>query len=105
MHQWREKEEGRARKILRLITQIALIAVMALFCVNYLGFQVRVEGRSMEPVVEQDSIVLVNQISTCFFAPSRFDIIAFEKNTEKQDMTPQIYVKYVVGLAWRDGTD
>lgn len=106
MRQWKEKEEGGARKILRLMTQIALIAVTALFCVNYFGFQVRVEGRSMEPVIEQDSTVLVNLVSTRFFAPSRFDIIAFEKsdagtedkNGKSQEEASQIYVKYVIGL-------
>ena len=122
MRQWKEKEEGKGRKGLRLVTQIALIAVTALFCVNYLGFQVKVEGRSMEPVVSQDSMVLVNRVSVCFFSPSRFDVIAFwqndssrkEKESETGD-TSRIYVKYVVGLPgetiqikdgkiWIDGT-
>ncbi len=108
MRQWKEKEEGKGRKGLRLVTQIALIAVTALFCVNYLGFQVKVEGRSMEPVVSQDSMVLVNRVSVCFFSPSRFDVIAFwqndsskkEKESETGD-TSRIYVKYVVGLVNR----
>lgn len=90
--QWKEKEEGRGRRALRLMTQIALIAVTALFCVNYFGFQVKVDGRSMEPSIRQDSTVLVNRVSVCFLEPSRFDVVAFLQEDAR------VYVKYVVGL-------
>ena len=43
MRQWKDREEGRGKRTLKLLTQIALIAVTALFCVTYLGFQVKVE--------------------------------------------------------------
>lgn len=106
MRQWKDREEGRGKRALRLLTQIALIAVTALFCVTYLGFQVKVEGRSMAPAIEPDSTVLVNRISICFFEPSRFDTVAFWQGAseteqgERDDLggESRIFVKYVVGL-------
>ena len=91
MGQWRWKDEGKGRRAVKLITQIALIAVTALFCVNYLGYQVKMEGRSMEPTVLQDSTLLVNRAA---FAPSRFDIIVFPF----QYADDTYYVKRIIGL-------
>lgn len=104
MGQWREKDEGKGRRAVKLITQIALIAVTALFCVNYLGYQVKMEGRSMEPTVLQDSTLLVNRAAISYFAPSRFDIIVFEgkdgsvQDGESEAQRGRLYTKYVVGL-------
>lgn len=83
---------SRLRLIVRWIVDIVVVISFAWFIVFSLGTQITMTGQSMEPVLSQDEVVLMNRLSIRFGTVNRFDIIVFEKGDKKFN------IKRVVGL-------
>lgn len=81
---------------LRKAVHWAVNVVVALACAWFLvyGFctQVPVSGGSMQPVLDQDDVVLVNRMAYDVGRPERFDIVVFEREDNKKN------VKRIIGL-------
>lgn len=78
--------------ILKWIIDIILVVVIALFVVNYYGESVNVIGNSMNPIVENDEKVLIDELTYTLKEPERFDIIAY--TTRSGDVS----IKRIIGL-------
>ena len=75
---WYAAEDRTAVRILHWVTDLAAVAVLALFLALFVGKEIRMEGRSMEPVIKNGDIVLVNEICYNFREPDRLELAAAE---------------------------
>lgn len=96
------KDRDRSRKygaVMRAIggwvLRIAVVCVLAFWVVRYLGQWRSVVGDSMNPVLHNGDIVLVNQIVYDASNPKRGDVIVF-KPDGNEDL--HVYMKRIVGL-------
>ncbi len=79
-------------EILKWIIDILLVIVIALFVVNYYGHSVDIVGNSMNPIVENDEKVLLDELSYELKTPQRFDVIAYKTRSG------ELSVKRIIGL-------
>jgi len=75
--------------------RVGLVSLLALGLVSYLGQRVSVVGDSMQPVLANGDVVLVNRVVYNAKRPSRGDIIVFQPKGDKKS---HYYVKRVIGL-------
>lgn len=87
-----DEEPSRLRLIVNWIVDIVVVISIAWFVVFSMGTQITVTGQSMESVLSQDEMVLMNRLSVRFGKIKRFDIVVFEKEDKKFN------IKRVVGL-------
>lgn len=87
-----DEETSRVRLVIGWIVDIVVVISIAWFVVFAMGTQITVTGQSMEPVLSQDDVVLMNRLSCRIGKPERFDIVVFEKEDGKYNS------KRVVGL-------
>lgn len=85
-----EKNTVIDRVLKGIVDAVAVGMFVLLICVQF-GRIEKIEGDSMEGVLENGETVLINQMIYKIADPERYDIIAFTKNE-------QVYVKRVVGL-------
>ena len=86
---------GILKKVIIWIFKIALVCFLAFVAVWYYGQKVSIVGDSMNPVLYNGDVVLVNRVTYTASSPKRGDIIIFKpKGNEKE----QYYVKRIVGL-------
>lgn len=78
-----DEETSRLRLIVSWIVDIVVVISIAWFVVFSLGTQITMTGLSMDPVIAQDEVVLMNRLSMRFGTINRFDIIVFEKDDKK----------------------
>lgn len=76
------------------MADILIVLVFACFFVLYLGYRVEVDGRSMEPLLQNEDVVLIDKVCYNFHEAERFDVVAFVRGSE----TEKISVKRIVGL-------
>lgn len=82
-------------KILKWITDIIVVIMIALFFLSIFGEKTQVEGNSMSPALKSGESVLINKFSYKFSSPVRYDVIMFQvKEKEKNNF----YIKRVIGL-------
>ena len=95
---------GKARKrvnfdAIRTVTvwtfQIAIVCLFAFVAVWYFGQRVSTIGDSMNPVLENGDITLINRIIYSASSPDRGDIIAFKPNGNENAHS---YIKRIIGL-------
>lgn len=89
----REKKTWTLKGLLRFLTNLLLVVTTALFVINYVGYRVKQEGYSMEPVIPHGSAVLVNRVWYHVKEPKRFELAACRVGTEES-----IQIKRVIGL-------
>lgn len=89
-----KNRQKRMRQIAWLVGNMLCFAVLIVFFVMEIGCRVTVSGRSMEPQLHNQDIVLMDKIWYAFHKVDRFDVIAFQKNTD----TDELYLKRVIGL-------
>lgn len=87
-----DEETSRLRLIVNWIVDIVVVISVAWFIVFSLGTQITMTGQSMDPVLSQDEVVLMNRLSVRFGKIKRFDIVVFEKEENKFN------IRRVVGL-------
>ena len=77
------------------ILQIALVCFIAFVGVKFLGQRVSVIGDSMNPVLENGNITLLNSMAYNVGTPKRGDIVAFKPNGNEN---AHYSIKRVIGL-------
>ncbi|QEK17858.1 Signal peptidase I S [[Clostridium] hylemonae DSM 15053] len=77
------------------VFKIVVVCLLAFVYVWYFGQRVSTIGDSMNPVLENGDVVLVNRIVYNATSPKRGDIIAFKP---KGNENAHYYIKRIVGL-------
>ena len=77
------------------IFKIAIVCLLAFVAVWYFGQRVSTVGDSMNPVLHNGDVVLVNRIVYNATTPKRGDIIVFKPNGNEN---AHYYIKRIVGL-------
>ncbi len=91
---YQEEKSSRVRLIVNWIVDVIVVLSIAWFVVFGMGRQLVVSGQSMEPELSQGEVVLMNRIIYHLRKPERFDIVAFEKESEKG----KYYMKRIIGM-------
>jgi signal peptidase I len=91
---YQEEKSSRVRLIVNWIVDVIVVLSIAWFVVFAMGRQLVVSGQSMEPELSQGEVVLMNRIIYHLRKPERFDIVAFEKESEKG----KYYMKRIIGM-------
>ncbi|MFV0364426.1 MAG: signal peptidase I [Suipraeoptans sp.] len=82
-------------KLFKWIFQIGVTCLIAFVLVTYFGQRVSVIGTSMDPVLKNADITLVNRIVYNASSPKRGDIIAFKP---KGNDNAHYYIKRIIRL-------
>ncbi len=77
----------------RILTDIAVVAGVAIFLFVYFFDEVTVSGTSMEPSFANGDVLCLDKFMYKFVMAERFDVIAF-----KTDNSDTVYVKRIIGL-------
>lgn len=97
MRKW-DNRVGSVHRIIsgaaRWAADVLIVLMLAWFFVLYMGYRVEVDGRSMEPLMKNQDIVLTDKVCYNFRDVKRFEVIAFRK----PDHAEKISVKRVVAL-------
>ena len=86
------EEPGILRRIVTWVTDIIVVIAFACFTVYGFGTQIPVSGSSMQPLLNNGDVVLMNRLLYDFTAPERGDIVVFQREDQK------LNVKRVNGL-------
>ena len=86
------EEPGLLRRIAAWVTDIIVVIAFACFTVYAFGTQIPVTGSSMQPVLKDGDVVLMNRLLYDFTSPERGDIVVFQREDQK------LNVKRVIGL-------
>ena len=81
-------------RILEILTQIAVVAVFALFIAKFLFFSTDNSSKSMEPTIPSGSIVFSDRLAYVFTGPARLDVVTFTRSENSGD----ILMRRVIGL-------
>ena len=68
------------REIVVWIFQIAIVCLIAFVGVKYFGQRVSMIGDSMNPILGNGDITLINELAYSTGTPDRGDIVAFKPN-------------------------
>jgi signal peptidase I len=88
-------KSGKFKRIFGWVWQIALVCLLAFILVWFWGQRVSNTGNSMQPVLENGDVVLVNRIVYDTSQPMRNDVIVFKP---KGNENSAYYIKRVIGL-------
>ncbi|SHI29805.1 signal peptidase I [Parasporobacterium paucivorans] len=88
-------ERSLYQKILMWGTDTVIVIAVALFLLNFYGYQYTVSGSSMVPAVNDGDTLLVDRITHEIFRPDRYDlvIVGVEENG-----VVQYHIKRIIGL-------
>lgn len=89
------KKKSMVREIVEMILYLALALIAALLIVKYVGQRTQVDGRSMEPTLEDGQNLILDKVSYRFRDPERFDIIVFPFNKDGKE---EHFIKRIIGL-------
>lgn len=85
---------GRARMIVREITETLLAAFFLFLAVNLITARIRVEGSSMEPSLHNGEFVVINRLAYRWENVERGDIVVFHYPLDPE----RRFIKRIVGL-------
>ena len=85
-------EESRIRLICKWVVDIVLVVSFAWFIVYAFGTSVTVSGNSMQPVLKNGDVVLMNRLAYDFGSPDRMDLVVFSRGGGENN------IKRVIGL-------
>lgn len=83
-------------KVIKWLADIAIVVLLAIFCIIHFCGKTKVVGNSMNDILLNEDTVMINSLSYKISEPERYDVILFEK-TEKNNEKVE-YVKRIVGL-------
>ena len=80
------------RRIARWAVDVVVVISLAWFLVYGFCGQVRIDGNSMQPLLDARDVVLVNRLAYDVGSPKRFDVVVFQRGDQNNN------VKRVIGL-------
>ena len=80
------------RRIARWAVDVVVVISLAWFLVYGFCCQVRIDGNSMQPLLDARDVVLVNRLAYDVGSPKRFDVVVFQRGDQNNN------VKRVIGL-------
>lgn len=89
------KEKTKLQYTVKFVTDLLVIVCLAYFIVITFGQRYTVVGNSMNDVLYNDEVLLIDKASYEFVDPQRFDIILFRAQGVNEGKT---YVKRIIGL-------
>jgi len=89
----RIKEKNYLVIAVKILTDITVVAGVAIFLFAHFFDEVKVSGTSMEPSFEDGDILYLDEFTYKFFDAKRLDVIAFTL-----DNSDTVYVKRIIGL-------
>lgn len=89
------KKSVSIRRLIGLLVQVAAVCAVAVFLVVSFGYRVSNAGESMNPVLRNGDVVLVNRLVYEIKRPSRGDIVVFRP---EGDESAHYSIKRIVGL-------
>lgn len=93
-YQQEDDSEDSIRFITKLVADILVVLILAIFLVQYMGMNYQVIGHSMEPTFQIGDTVLVDQIAYKVGRPHRFDVVLFQSRDDEE----KFFMKRVIGL-------
>ncbi len=96
------------RKAARWVVDVVTAIALAWFLVYGLCGQVRIDGNSMQPLLNARDVVLVNRLAYHVGKPGRFDVVVFQRDDKKNNVKrviglPGETVQIISGLIYIDG--
>lgn len=92
MEYYMNEDTAWLRRAIHWAADVVLVIAVSWFLVYGFCQQVRISGNSMQPLLDPGDVVLVNRLAYDLAAPSRFDVVVFEREDHQKN------VKRVVGL-------
>lgn len=87
-----EKQTNMVREIISWLVYIGVVVGLTYLILTYVGQRTMVDGRSMNPTLNDGDNLIVEKLSYRFHDPERFDIIVFPFDDTK------FYIKRIIGL-------
>ena len=81
-------------KILKWITDVVVIVIIAVFFAIYLCDEATVVGSSMASSLEDGQVVLINKMAYKLTSPERYDVIVYKSKTNDE----KYVIKRIIGL-------
>lgn len=88
------REGGNKGSVLIFVRRIALLAAAAYVLVTFVVQRADVYGNSMEPVLKEGDVVLVDKLTPRLGGINRYDMVVFRYRYREN----QYYIKRVIGL-------
>lgn len=82
------------KEILSTSLYLLMVLVLTYFVIHFVGQRTRVDGESMQPILNNNDNLIVDKISYRFRDPERFDIIVFPYKYQEKTY----YIKRIIGL-------
>jgi signal peptidase I len=89
-----EKKTDMKKEILSWVFYILFVIVLTYVIITFVGQRTMVDGRSMNPTLNDGDNLIVEKLSYRFGDPQRFDIIVFPPQGAPEDH----YIKRIIGL-------
>ncbi len=89
----KEKPINRKKEVIGNILYLAIVVVVTICIICFVGQRTRVDGDSMYPTLHDGDNLIVDKISYHFNDPERFDVIIFPYQDSKI-----YYIKRIIGL-------
>ena len=83
------------REIIIWVLQIAIVCLIAFACVKYFGQRVSMIGDSMNPLLNNGDVTLINELAYKIGTPDRGDVVTFKPNGNEN---AHYSIKRVIGL-------
>ena len=96
-------EESRIRLICKWVVDIVLVVSFAWFIVYAFGTSVTVSGNSMQPVLKNGDVVLMNRLAYDFGSPDRMDLVVFSRESSEDSRfsnVGNVKKEQIQGKAW-----
>lgn len=88
------KKKSVGRELLDWIIYIAVIILLTVLIVNFVGIRTKVSGSSMETTLSDGDNLIVDKLSYRFRDPKRYEIVVFPYRYEENTH----YIKRIIGL-------
>ena len=74
------------RRIARWAVDVVVVISLAWFLVYGFCGQVRIDGNSMQPLLDARDVVLVNRLAYDVGSPKRFDVVVFQRGDQNNNV-------------------
>lgn len=88
------EEQSKLKTLLSWGVDLVAVITLAVFAVMMFGTKITMSGRSMEPTLQSEDVVLLDKLWYNFSEPGRMDVVAFHNLGDDT----KTYIKRIVGL-------